>query len=81
MYNGVEVETSSNPLAHVILRGALTESGEVVPNYHYEDLMKVVHAYQASQLKNPFIMVDTNHDNSGKKYKNKHLMIILNMFL
>lgn len=71
MYNGVEVETSSNPLAHVILRGALTESGEVVPNYHYEDLMKVVNAYQASQLKNPFIMVDTNHDNSGKKYNDQ----------
>lgn len=71
MYNGVEVETSSNPLAHVILRGGLTESGEVVPNYHYEDLVKVVTAYQASKLKNPFIMVDTNHDNSGKKYNDQ----------
>ncbi|MHC5269426.1 3-deoxy-7-phosphoheptulonate synthase [Enterococcus sp. LJL98] len=71
MYNGVEVETSGNPLAHVILRGGLRESGEVVPNYHYEDLVKVVDMYQKSHLKNPFIMVDTNHDNSGKKCKDQ----------
>lgn len=69
MYNGVEVATSSNPWAHVILRGGLTNTGEVVPNYHYEDLIKVIQHYQKSQLKNPFVMVDTNHDNSGKKYK------------
>lgn len=69
MYNGVEVETSSNPLAHVILRGGLTEAGEAVPNYHYEDLVKVINTYKKSNLKNPFIMVDTNHDNSGKQYK------------
>lgn len=68
MYNGLDVETSSNPLAHVILRGALKESGEVVPNYHYEDLMKAINLYKESELKNPFIMIDTNHDNSGKKF-------------
>lgn len=68
MYNGLDVETSSNPLAHVILRGALKESGEVVPNYHYEDLMKTINLYKESELKNPFIMIDTNHDNSGKKF-------------
>ncbi|MEG0292949.1 3-deoxy-7-phosphoheptulonate synthase [Enterococcus sp.] len=71
MYNGVEVETRSNPLAHVILRGALTEAGEAVPNYHYEDLVKVMNAYKKTQLKNPFIMVDTNHDNSGKQYNDQ----------
>lgn len=68
MYNGLDVETSSNPLAHVILRGALKESGEVVPNYHYEDLKKAINLYKESELKNPFIMIDTNHDNSGKKF-------------
>lgn len=71
MFNGTEVETSSNPLAHVILRGGLTESGEIVPNYHYEDLVKVMEAYKKNNLKNPFIMVDTNHDNSGKKYNDQ----------
>lgn len=68
MYNGLDVETSSNPLAHVILRGALNESGEIVPNYHYEDLMKAINLYKESELKNPFIIIDTNHDNSGKKF-------------
>lgn len=68
MYNGLDVETSSNPLAHVILRGALKESGEIIPNYHYEDLMKTINLYKESELKNPFIMIDTNHDNSGKKF-------------
>lgn len=68
MYNGLDVETSSNPLAHVILRGALKESGEIIPNYHYEDLMKAINLYKESKLQNPFIMIDTNHDNSGKKF-------------
>ena len=68
MYNGLDVETSSNPLAHVILRGALKESGEIIPNYHYEDLMKTINLYKESKLQNPFIMIDTNHDNSGKKF-------------
>lgn len=68
MYNGIEVSTSSNPWAHVILRGGLTESGSTLPNYHYEDLLKTIAAYQKGNYRNPFIMVDTNHDNSGKNY-------------
>ncbi|MGP6139264.1 MULTISPECIES: 3-deoxy-7-phosphoheptulonate synthase [unclassified Jeotgalibaca] len=68
MYNGLDVETSSNPLAHVILRGGSMESGEIVPNYHFEDLMKTINLYKSSVLQNPFVMVDTNHDNSGKQY-------------
>lgn len=68
MYNGIEVSTSSNPWAHVILRGGLTEAGSTLPNYHYEDLLKTIAAYQKGNYRNPFIMVDTNHDNSGKNY-------------
>lgn len=68
MYNGVEVETSSNPLAHVILRGATNEHGEIIPNYHYEDLLKAVDCYRKGKYKNPFVLIDTNHDNSGKRY-------------
>ncbi|AZP03712.1 3-deoxy-7-phosphoheptulonate synthase [Jeotgalibaca ciconiae] len=75
MYNGIEVGTSSNPLAHVILRGGLTEAGEIVPNYHYEDLLKVINTYKKGNYKNPFIMVDTNHDNSGKQY-NEQVRIV-----
>lgn len=68
IFSGSEVKTSGNELAHVILRGALSEQGQVIPNYHYEDLLKAVKAYQASDYANPFIIVDTNHDNSGKQY-------------
>lgn len=68
IFSGSEVKTSGNELAHVILRGALSEQGQVVPNYHYEDLLKAVKAYKADDYQNPFIIVDTNHDNSGKQY-------------
>lgn len=67
IFNGVEVQSSSNPLAHVVLRGGLNEYGQNIPNYHYEDLLKVAEMYKAGNYKNPFIMIDTNHDNSGKK--------------
>lgn len=69
IYNGAEVESSSNPLAHVVLRGGLNEHGENIPNYHYEDLLKTVQAYNAGSYQNPFVVVDTNHDNSGKQYE------------
>lgn len=68
IFSGSEVKTSGNELAHVILRGALSEQGQVIPNYHYEDLLKAVKAYQQGNYENPFIIVDTNHDNSGKQY-------------
>lgn len=69
IFNGIEVATSGNPLAHVVLRGGLNEYGEVIPNYHYEDLLKVIDLYEKGNYQNPFIMIDTNHDNSGKKYQ------------
>lgn len=68
IFSGSEVKTSGNELAHVILRGALSEQGQVIPNYHYEDLLKAVKSYKADDYRNPFIIVDTNHDNSGKQY-------------
>jgi 3-deoxy-7-phosphoheptulonate synthase len=69
IFNGTEVESSSNPLAHVVLRGGLNEYGENLPNYHYEDLVKVIELYKKGSYQNPFIVIDTNHDNSGKQYK------------
>ena len=68
LYNGAEVKTDGNPLAHAILRGANNENGQNIVNYHYEDLVKVLDKYSAFNLENPFILVDTNHDNSGKRY-------------
>ncbi|MGX7048235.1 phospho-2-dehydro-3-deoxyheptonate aldolase [Lactococcus piscium] len=68
LYGNSEVDTDGNPLAHVILRGATNEYGENVPNYYYDNLLKAIAQYEKLGLQNPFIMVDTNHDNSGKQF-------------
>ena len=69
VYNGWEVKTSGNTLAHAILRGAVNAYGRCIPNYHYEDLMRLIDMYQERGLENPAIIVDTNHSNSDKKYR------------
>lgn len=69
IYRGWEVKTNGNPLAHVILRGYVDKFGNNHPNYHYEDLEDVLRLYDKNpSLENPAIVVDTNHDNSGKRY-------------
>lgn len=68
IYHNTEVETDGNPLAHAILRGATNEHGENEPNYYYDVLLKAIAQYEKMGLKNPFIVLDTNHDNSGKQY-------------
>ena len=68
LFHGQEVETSGNPLAHVILRGAVNEYGKNEPNFYYETLLNAIERYEAMGLENPFILIDTNHDNSGKQY-------------
>ena len=68
IYRGWEVETTGNELAHTILRGAVNKHGEAIPNYHYEDLRLLWEKYQEKNLKNPAVIVDTNHSNSNKQY-------------
>jgi len=68
LYRGWEVNTEGNPWAHAILRGYLDYTGRSVSNYHYEDLLQVGEMYAESGLENPSVIVDTNHNNSGKKY-------------
>ena len=68
LYRGWEVKTEGNPLAHAILRGYVDKQGKSHPNYHYEDLYGLYETYMESGLKNPAVIVDTNHSNSGKKY-------------
>ena len=68
LYRGWEVTSDGNPYAHAILRGYLDYSGRSVSNYHYEDLLRVRELYENSGLLNPSVIVDTNHNNSGKKY-------------
>ena len=68
IYRDAEVDTDGNPLAHAILRGASTEQGINEPNYYYDILIKTIKQYERFSLANPFIVIDTNHDNSGKNY-------------
>ena len=68
IYRGWEVTSEGNPYSHAILRGYLDYAGRNVSNYHYEDLIRVEELYKKSGLVNPSVIVDTNHNNSGKKY-------------
>lgn len=69
IFDRTEVQTTGNPLAHAILRGGQNEYGKNVPNYYTDNLLDTISTYEKSGLENPFIIIDTNHDNSGKKYK------------
>ena len=68
LYRSHEVKTDGNPLAHTILRGAVNKHGQSIPNYHYEDLNRLNKLYSEYNLKNPAVIVDTNHSNSNKMY-------------
>lgn len=66
---GWEVRTDGNPLTHTILRGAVNKHGNTIPNYHYEDIQLLLEKYEERNLENPAVLIDANHSNSGKKYK------------
>ena len=68
IYRNWEVNTPGNPLTHTILRGAVNKHGQTIPNYHYEDLIRLYNMYAARDLENPAVIVDANHSNSGKQY-------------
>lgn len=66
IYRGWEVHSEGNPLAHAILRGSVDKYGQMMPNYHYEDLEHLCDAYAKTSLANPAVVIDTNHCNSAK---------------
>ena len=68
IYRGWEVKSKGNKFAHAVLRGYTDLSGTPLPNYHYENLLRLNETYYASGLENPSVIVDTNHSNSGKRY-------------
>lgn len=68
-FAGHEVETTGNPFTHVILRGAVSKHGNSTQNYHYEDIVRLIEMYDKMDVVNPAAIIDTNHSNSGKKYK------------
>lgn len=68
IYRNWEVETAGNPLAHAVLRGYIGLDGRTYPNYHYEHLERLAERYTAEAgYANPAVVVDCNHDNSGKR--------------
>ena len=68
-YQNWQVRTTGNELAHAVLRGAVDGYGNDIPNFHYETVMKVIEGYSQTGLKHPAIIIDTNHSNSGKQFK------------
>ncbi|MBO7662857.1 MAG: 3-deoxy-7-phosphoheptulonate synthase, partial [Clostridia bacterium] len=68
IFRSWEVHTAGNPLAHAILRGFVDNFGRSHPNYHYENLQELLRLYRESGLLNPAVIVDANHNNSGKQY-------------
>ncbi len=66
IYRGWEGHSYGNPYAHAILRGYVNRQGVTHPNYHYETLLYLASLYEQWDLKNPALIVDCNHSNSGK---------------
>ena len=68
-YRNFQVSSDGNPYAHAILRGGVDGAGRDVPNFHYETVMQLAQMYQESNLQNPAVIIDCNHSNSGKQYR------------
>ncbi len=70
-YHNWQVQTGGNPYAHAVLRGRVDNYGNDIPNYHYETVMQVADSYANTEggLKNPAVIIDANHSNSGKRFK------------
>ena len=66
-YRNYQVSSDGNPYAHAILRGGVNGAGEDVPNFHYETVMQLKQMYTG--LENPAIIIDCNHSNSGKQFR------------
>ncbi len=67
IYRNWEVQSTGNPLAHAVLRGYVGLDGINYPNYHYEYLERLAAYYVADRYENPAVIIDCNHDNSGKR--------------
>ena len=76
IYRNWEATTTGNPYTHAILRGGLEHlSGRSIPNYHFEDLLYTTDIYLKKGFTNPAIVVDANHNNSGKQFEQQPRII------
>lgn len=67
IFRNWEVQSSGNELAHAVLRGYVGLDGINYPNYHYEYLERLADNYLPEKYANPAVIIDCNHDNSGKR--------------
>ena len=58
VFENHQVETSGNPLAHLVLRGGVDG-----PNYHLDDLFLAQRELQEKKIVCPAVLVDASHDN------------------
>lgn len=58
VFEGHQVETGGNPLAHLVLRGGVDG-----PNYHLDDLYLAQRELQEKKIVHPAVLVDASHDN------------------
>ena len=65
-YRGKWVKTSGNEYAHAVLRGSVDDKGNAHPNYGSEYIRRLYELFREIKIKNPAVIVDTNHGNSGK---------------
>ena len=68
VYRGWEATSQGNPYAHAILRGYVNKHGQSQPNYHFEELTRLHKMYVEKGLQNMAVIIDCNHNNSGKQY-------------
>lgn len=68
IYRGWEVESFGNELSHAVLRGFISDDGKNHSNYSFETLKSFYELYTKAGLKNPSVIIDTNHSNSNKDY-------------
>ena len=67
IYRNWDVTSTGNPLAHAVLRGYRGLDNIMYPNYHYEYLERLAEVYLNGEYENPAVIIDCNHDNSGKR--------------
>ena len=67
IYRNWDVSTTGNPYAHAVLRGYRGLDDINYPNYHYEYLERLADEYCTGEYQNPAVVIDCNHDNSGKR--------------
>ena len=51
------------------LVASVNKYGRSLPNYHYEDLHLLLSLYEERDLQNPACIIDANHNNSNKEFK------------